>query len=246
MKNPVPKLLVAALVLVSTACGQNSASVISGEVMSEEEIIESEGTGVAPSDLGEFKDVVFSASEKSQILSKYAHLDPNRIVPTGLLEKAVTYFEANKSLFANQEYLSVIDFSKKSTKVRFFVVDLQSGAVWAMHTAHGKGSDSNNDGIAESFGNVLNSGKSSLGFYRTAETYIGRNGNSLRLDGLSSTNSKARSRAVVIHGSNYVSEVDKIQGLSLGCPAVTHAFRDKLIGQIKEGSLIYAGLSGIR
>ena len=247
MKNPVPRLLVVALLFVASACGQNSSTLTGGEViMSEEEIVASEGTGVAPADLGEFKDVDFSASEKNQVLSKYAHLDPNRIVPTGLLEKAVTYFEANKSLFANQEYLSVIDFSKKSTKVRFFVVNLQSGEVWAMRTAHGKGSDSNNDGIAESFGNVLNSGKSSLGFYRTAETYMGRNGNSLRLDGLSSTNSRARSRAVVIHGANYVSEVDKIQGLSLGCPAITHAFRDKLIGQIKEGSLIYAGLSGIR
>jgi hypothetical protein len=246
MNNKIARTLIAALLFIATACGQESQSVASGEAMSEEELVESEGTGIEPSDLGEFKDVDFSASEKSQILSKYGHLDPDRLVPTELLKKAVTYFEANRSLFANKEYLSVIDFSKKSTKVRFFVVNLESGAVWAMRTAHGKGSDSNNDGLADSFGNVLGSGKSSLGFYRTAETYNGRNGNSLRLDGLSSTNSRARSRAVVIHGANYVREVEKVQGLSLGCPAITHDFRDRLIGKIKEGSLIYAGLSGLR
>jgi hypothetical protein len=47
---------------------------------------------------------------------------------------------------------------------------------------------------------------SSLGVYKTAETYNGKHGLSLRLDGLSPTNSKARERAVVVHGADYVED----------------------------------------
>ncbi len=237
-------LVSAPLCLGLAACGPMAHT--PGEEMTEEEFVAAEGTGVEPTDLADMKTADFTASESAQVLAKYSHLDPNHIVPSALLQKAVVYFEANKSRFGNQRYLSVIDFSKNSKKARFFVVNLETGAVWAMHTAHGSGSDRNHDGIADSFGNVSGSGKSSLGFYRTAETYSGKHGNSLRLDGLSSTNSKARSRAIVIHAANYVSEAAVIQGRSLGCPAVTPANRDKLIGQIKAGSLIYAGLSGVR
>jgi hypothetical protein len=243
MKTLIARTLLAALCFSVASCGRNVPDQADND-MTEEQWIKEEGTGVAPADLADFKAADFTASEKTQVLSNYSHLDPNHIVPTALLEKAVVYFEANKSRFANQNYLSVIDFSKKSTKARFFVVNLKTGAVWSLHTAHGKGSDSNNDGVAESFGNVSGSGKSSLGFYRTAETYQGKHGYSLRLDGLSSTNSKVRARAIVVHEAAYVSEAAKIQGRSLGCPAVTHSNRDKLINQIKNGSLIYAGLSG--
>lgn len=244
MKKYITRLILAPLCFGLTACGPMGST--PGEEMTEAEFVKTEGTGTAPTDLGEMKAVDFTASETAQVLAKYSHLDPNRVVPSALLQKAVVYFEANKSRFANQRYLSVIDFSKKSTKARFYIVNLASGAVWAIHTAHGSGSDRNHDGLAESFGNVSGSGKTSLGHYRTAETYTGKHGNSLRLDGLSSTNSNARSRAIVIHAANYVSESAVIQGRSLGCPAITPSYRDKLIGQIKNGSLIYAGLSGVR
>ncbi|MCP5916770.1 murein L,D-transpeptidase catalytic domain family protein, partial [Klebsiella pneumoniae] len=75
---------------------------------------------------------------------------------------------------------------------RFFIVDMNSGSVWPLHVAHGKGSDSNHDGYAEKFSNTSGSNASSLGYYITAETYNGSNGYSLRLDGMSSTNSNAR------------------------------------------------------
>lgn len=177
------------------------------------------------------------------VLAKYAHLDPNRIVPTNLLKKAVLYFDANSSKFANRNVLSVIDFSARSTKTRFFVINMSTGAVWALHVAHGKNSDPDHDGYATSFSNVSGSNQSSLGVYRAAETYSGSHGLSLRLDGLSTTNSRARARAIVIHGADYVRDSAVIQGRSWGCPAISMANRDKLIGMIKNGSMIYAGLS---
>jgi len=120
---------------------------------------------------------------------------------------------------------------------------MSTGAVLSLHVAHGMGSDKNNNGYAESFGNTSGSEKSSLGYYRAAETYIGVHGLSLRLDGLSSSNSNVRSRAIVIHPALYVIDANIKQGRSWGCLAIPYADRDKVIGLLKGGSIIYAGLA---
>lgn len=182
-------------------------------------------------------------TDSAPTLSKYAHLDPGHIVPTNLLEKAVLYYDSHLSSIGNKKVLSVIDFSARSTRSRFFIIDMASGSVWALHVAHGKDSDPNHDGYADSFSNVEGSNQSSLGFYKAAETYEGSHGLSLRLDGLSSTNSRARERAIVIHGADYVEEASVIQGRSWGCPAVSMGNRTAVINKIKGGSIIYAGLS---
>ncbi|WP_413288293.1 murein L,D-transpeptidase catalytic domain family protein [Bdellovibrio sp. HCB337] len=179
-------------------------------------------------------------SDRDGVLAKYNHLDPKRIVPTKALADAVAYYDKNLSKIKNKSYLSVINFGQSSKEARFYIINMTSGAVWAIHTSHGKGSDSNHDGYAEKFSNVSGSNASSLGFYMTAETYYGKHGLSLKLDGMSSTNSNARPRAVVIHGADYVQEASKIQGRSWGCPAVTMSYRDKVIGLLKGGSVIYA------
>jgi hypothetical protein len=184
--------------------------------------------------------VAVSESTKEQILKLYDYVDPKREVPTDALETALLYYHNNKASIKNQNYLSVIDFRKKSTLKRFFIIEMKSGTVWSIRTAHGKGSDANHDGFAETFSNKSGSNASSVGFYKAAETYQGKYGTSLRLDGLSSTNSNARARAVVIHGADYVQEKEVIQGRSWGCPAVAFANRDKVMSYLKGGSIIYA------
>lgn len=184
--------------------------------------------------------IVEEQATQSEILRLYDHLDPTNIVRDAALRTAVLYFHANKTKFANKNVISVIDFRSKSTLARFFVINMKTGAVWALRTSHGKGSDSNHDGFAERFSNVSGSHASSLGYYKTAETYYGSKGYSLRLDGLSSTNSNARARAVVIHGASYVQDRAVIQGRSWGCPAISMTNRTKLINMVKGGSLIYA------
>lgn len=186
---------------------------------------------------------VTNPSAEESTLAKYDHLDPKRVVPTNLLKKAVLYYDANSSKFANKNVISVIDFSARSTQARFFVINMSTGSVWSMHVAHGKNSDLDHDGYATSFSNTSGSNQSSLGVYRAAETYYGSHGLSLRLDGLSSTNSNARARAVVIHGADYVQDKSVVQGRSWGCPAISMANRDKLVNTLKSGSMIYAGLS---
>lgn len=178
--------------------------------------------------------------DRAGIPAKYSYLDPNKIVPAKALASAVTYYDQNLAKIKNKNYLSVINFAQSSKEARFYIINMTTGAVWPIHVAHGKGSDSNHDGYAEKFSNVSGSNASSLGYYMTAETYSGSHGLSLKLDGLSSTNSNARARAIVIHGADYVEEASRIQGRSWGCPAVTMSYRDKVIGYLKGGSLIYA------
>jgi hypothetical protein len=177
---------------------------------------------------------------KDAILANYDYVDPNHIVPTKALEQAILYFDENKASLKNTKVLSIIDFSQSSTQKRWYFIDMETGAVWNIHVAHGKGSDSDHDGFAEKFSNVNNSNATSLGFYKTAETYQGSHGYSLRLDGLSSTNSNARSRSIVVHGASYVEDKERIQGRSWGCPAVSMANYTKVINLIKGGSLILA------
>lgn len=184
----------------------------------------------------------YSEAQKTEVLKQYGHLDPNKAINTKLLENAVLYFHKNKHLIKNQNVMTVIDFAKRSSQTRFFVITMKTGSVWAIRTAHGKGSDANHDGYAEKFSNVPNSNASSLGAYIAAETYYGSHDLSLRLDGKSTTNSKARERAVVIHGADYVQEANVIQGRSWGCPAVSMPNRDKVVNTLKGGSLVFAGL----
>ncbi len=181
------------------------------------------------------------ASHNDQkILQMYDHLDPQHIVPSGALAEAVIYFDKNKERIPNKTFMSVIDFTQSSQESRFFIINMTSGAVWNIHVAHGKGSDPDFDGHATSFSNQSGSNKSSIGYYLTAETYYGEHGLSLRMDGLSASNSNARQRAIVIHGASYVQEAKQIQGRSWGCPAVALNLRDRVISLLKGGSLIYA------
>ncbi len=181
-----------------------------------------------------------SAGSSTTAAAKYSYVDPTKIVPAGQLKSALAYYDANASKIKNKDYLSVIDFRQFSGNKRFYIINMKTGEVWAIRVAHGKGSDPDHDGYANSFSNVSGSNASSVGFYMTSDTYSGGHGYSLLLDGVSSTNSNARSRAIVVHGADYVSEANVIQGRSWGCPAVAMENRTKLIDMIKGGSVIYA------
>lgn len=179
---------------------------------------------------------------KSVDLTQYDHLDPKGLVPKKLLEEALIYFDSNLDKIPNKDLLLVVDFKAHSSKKRQFIIDLRSGEVTSMLVTHGKNSDTDNDGYATKFSNTVDSKQTSLGFYLTAETYFGKYGYSLRLDGLSATNSKARARAIVIHPADYVVDNGKKVGRSYGCLAVDPKLSESYINLVKEGTLIYAGL----
>jgi len=139
--------------------------------------------------------------------------------------------------------LTVIDYSKPSTEKRMWVYDLHTHALlFDELVSHGRGSGKTS---ATSFSNDPSSNKTSLGLFRTAETYVGHNGYSLRLDGLEpGINSNARDRAIVVHGAPYVNaataKANGYLGRSLGCPAVRPEIAHSLIDAIKGGGLVFA------
>ncbi len=176
-------------------------------------------------------------------LRDYSHIDPYNEVPQDLLNRALYYFDQNKSRFSNKKYITVVDFSKRSNYKRFFVINMATGQVFGFRTTHGTGSDTNNDGYVESVSNINNSRQSSIGFYKVAEIYYGKYGRSIRLDGLSTTNSNVRSRAIVIHGADYVQEANVLQGRSWGCLAFSWSVKDDVVDLIHGGSLMYVDFS---
>lgn len=139
--------------------------------------------------------------------------------------------------------LAVIDYSRPSTERRLWIFDLQRKRLLLRDfVAHGRRSGEN---FAEAFSNDLGSHQTSLGLFRTAESYRGKHGYSLRMDGLEpGLNDLARERAIVIHGADYVNprwvQRHGRIGRSLGCPAVRREVARLVVDQLKGGQFLFA------
>lgn len=142
----------------------------------------------------------------------------------------------------SKDILTLIDFTKPSTAERLYVLDIKNRKLlFSSHVSHGRNSGQN---YATSFSNKSGSYKSSLGFYLTENTYQGKNGYSLILNGLEKgVNDNAKERAIVIHGAPYADpsliKSSGRLGRSLGCPALPPAVSKTIIDTIKDGSLLY-------
>lgn len=182
----------------------------------------------------------FSVPPASYQLKKiYSHIDRQNLVDEAQLIKALKFYEYNKSKIENDGYITLIDFSQHSSKKRLYQIGMDSGNVTTMLVSAGQGSDPDHDGNATEFSNANGSHMSSLGFYLTGDEYEGEHGKSLQLHGLSSTNSNAFERAIVIHGADYVPNGNGWAGRSHGCPAVDRDLVGPLIDRLKDGSLLY-------
>lgn len=171
----------------------------------------------------------------------------------GLVDKGLNFkafemaFKGLKKLGSKDNQLesdliTIIDFSQPSTQKRLYVIDINSKEVlYQTYVAHGKNSGAK---MATRFSNKISSYQSSLGFYKTANTYNGKHGYSLRLEGLEpGINSNALSRAIVMHSADYVSEktISSLGylGRSLGCPAIPKELNKPIINLIKGGTLMF-------
>ncbi len=142
----------------------------------------------------------------------------------------------------NNSIISIADFSQPSNKKRLFVIDLKNYKVlFNTLVAHGRNTGRE---LATSFSNQSSSYKSSPGFYVTRETYQGKHGLSLKLEGIESgINDKAYQRGIVVHGAEYVSDaIANAQGFigrSQGCPAVPVHTSTPIINAIKNGTCYF-------
>ena len=147
---------------------------------------------------------------------------------------------------AKESRLAVIDYSRPSTERRMWVFDLADEGspelLYREYVAHGQGSGGN---VPTRFSNEDGTHATSLGLFRTAETYYGSNGYSLRMDGMDpGFNDNARRRAIVIHGADYVNPAAAKGmgrlGRSWGCPALRQAVARDMIDVLKDGNLVFS------
>jgi hypothetical protein len=180
-----------------------------------------------------------------QALSLY---DSMNLRKSGLNQKAFEYaWRGYHNLMKNgmlkkSSILTVCDFTQSSRSKRLYVIDVShKKLLFNTYVSHGM-----NSGIeyATTFSNRSNSYKSSLGFFVTSKAYVGRNGLSLKVQGLEKGyNDLAAKRHLVLHGSDYITpeylKDNGEMGRSLGCAAIPNVMTPKIIRTIKNGSCLF-------
>ena len=184
-----------------------------------------------------------SSAEVATSLYNTIHLESY-----GLSDEAFTYAWKGyqklleKKQISRSEYLTICDFSQPSSRKRLYIIDVANNKlVTNTYVAHGKNSGGE---YATNFSNKPESLQSSLGFYITSNTYIGKHGLSLRVNGVDAGfNDKALERTIVIHGAAYVDETRAKSGVfmgrSFGCPAVPQKESASIITTIKNGTCLF-------
>jgi L,D-transpeptidase catalytic domain len=180
------------------------------------------------------------SSQKNYITDLYEKCELEGKLDFDIFSMAITGY--SNITTQNNKILSIADLTKPSNKKRLFIIDLEKEKIlYRTFVAHGKNSGMV---VPTQFSNKIGSLKSSLGFYLTGNTYIGKHGYSLLLNGIEKgINDNARVRGIVIHGANYVSkkyiERNNRIGRSWGCPAVSEELSRQIIDTIKGGSCLF-------
>lgn len=186
-----------------------------------------------------------TATFESKVNLLYNNLNSNnyKLPQLESFSKALEgFYQLKQKGLIQNNILTLIDFSLSSNVKRLWVIDMNSNTIlFQSLVAHGRNSG---EEFASKFSNKAESYQSSLGFYITGEVYQGKHGQSLRLDGLEKgINDKARDRAVVIHGADYVSDSfikqNKRLGRSQGCPALPEELTPEIINTIKNKSCLF-------
>jgi hypothetical protein len=185
----------------------------------------------------------FSSIEAFEFSIRYLYkkFDISDVLDYKLFRLAVLGYTNMYMQLKNRAFITIVDYSRPSTDKRLYILDIKRKKL-LVHTfvAHGRKSGGN---YAVSFSNERGTGKTSIGFFRTAETYFGRHGYSLRMDGMEEYNDNARERNIVVHGADYVSSgyiaANGMLGGSGGCPALPLGESRAIIENIKGGSCFF-------
>lgn len=166
-------------------------------------------------------------------------------VQPDLLPQAMAALNSHWSSIAKRDLIGIVDFSSHSRLPRFHLVNIAAGRIDdSFLVAHGRGSDPFNSGYVQQFSNRPGSNASSDGTFLTDDVYVGRHGRSRRLIGLDAENSEAWSRAIVVHGAEYVdtgmAESQGRIGRSQGCFAFSYRDIDDILARLGPGHMIYA------
>lgn len=193
---------------------------------------------------GEKETSVYSpAEDKNYVQILYDQINDPELNIEALAQAIKGYsLMRHRNITSGNRVLTIIDYSLPSNSRRFFVIDVSKGSIlFKSLVAHGRNSGAN---YAVSFSNKKGSHKSSIGFFITGETYHGKHGLSLRLNGLErNINDNAMERAVVIHAASYVDE-EFIKrhgrlGRSYGCPALPIENYESIVNIIRNKTCVF-------
>ncbi len=167
----------------------------------------------------------------------------SKIIDSKVLQFALKgYSNIQVNTSEKENFLAIVDFSRSSVEKRFYLISMKDTTlVHYDYVCHGKYSG---DLYAHSFSNEEQSLKTSLGFYKVAESYSGCHGLSIRLDGLDpGYNDKARTRAIVMHAAAYaepmvIKELGRL-GKSFGCPTLPPDGFALIANHIKENAILF-------
>jgi hypothetical protein len=188
------------------------------------------------------------ADQKNSVSISYWLNLYNKIQSNDLSFEAFDYALAGftklqeRKMLNNDTLLTIIDYSKPSSKERLYIIDLKNCRIQDKTLgAHGQATG---ELYSRYFSNKPQSHQSSLGFFITDKTYYGSQGYSLKLRGIEKNiNDNAEKRAIVIHGADYVSynylnEYGRL-GRSFGCPALPIEKNRRIIDLIKNKSCVF-------
>lgn len=165
------------------------------------------------------------------------------------IAKAISEFANHEQSCKVKNLMVVVDYRSPSYKKRLHVLELKDGeweVIRSHHVAHGEGSSKEgNAAYCDKFSNRDNSHMSSLGAMVTDDTYHGKHGFSLRLNGLErGVNDRVRARSIIIHQADYVTDeyilANNRAGQSWGCFAIDPYIYKEVIQLIKNGVFLYA------
>lgn len=189
------------------------------------------------------------ALERRAIFHSYVESFYDCLGDSQLSYKALEYglkgfhYLADQKKFANEKYLTIVDFSLPSSAERLYVIDIeQHKIVHKSLVAHGMKTGRL---YAEEFSNENNSHMSSLGFFSTGRVYNGKHKKSVKLHGLErGFNDNVYDRGVVIHSAEYATEEfmrgnGNVLGRSQGCPAVPYKGYEQTVSLIKDGTCFF-------
>lgn len=186
---------------------------------------------------------VATAPMKAKTMAHLDVYDQLNLSKVGLQKSVFEYaLRGWQKIDTAKSMLTIVDLSQPSSHKRLYVVDLvHKKLLFNTYVSHGRNSG---DLMANRFSNAQSSFQSSLGFYQTLNTYMGKHGLSLQLKGLEKGfNDNVYNRNIVLHGADYVCE-DIIRktgrlGRSQGCPAVPYAESKGIIQAVKGGSCLF-------
>ena len=151
--------------------------------------------------------------------------------PGPVLDRAMEAYANHFDFLDDKPYMIVIDYDRSLFRKRLWLIERETGKVLLnAHVSHAWRS-----GLVtpRDFSNVPGTERSSVGSFRTAESYVGRYGYARRIKGLDrGVNDRVYERAIVFHKSLFPI-------YSQGCFMTVPWVNKKIVDLMQDGSFVY-------